>query len=413
MTIHYRGYLIQNDIQFYEYSVNPTKSMKSSQEFPVLPPLSLYVHIPWCVKKCPYCDFNSHAQNEALPIEAYCAALAQDLQHDAHYAQGRKISSIFFGGGTPSLFPASAIGQILTFVDKIVGIESDAEITLEANPGTTEHCSFRELKSAGINRLSIGVQSFNPEHLNTLGRIHSSDEAQSAIRQAQEGGLTNLNIDLMHGLPNQTIDEALNDIELATALSPTHISWYQLTIEKNTEFYSRPPVLPTEDILVDIFEAGQQRLAESGFEQYEISAYAKPSKQSKHNLNYWQFGDYLAIGAGAHGKISVKNSGEIIRFQKTRLPQHYLAKDKSFTASSITVESSQLTLEFMMNALRLNEGVPLDYFCQRTGLAETSIQAPLLALKQKGLLQSDDHRIQTSAMGRLYLNSVLETFLEN
>ncbi|VUD69126.1 Oxygen-independent coproporphyrinogen-III oxidase-like protein YqeR [Thalassocella blandensis] len=388
--------------------------MRPSQEILRLPPLSLYIHIPWCIKKCPYCDFNSHAgKAEQLPIEEYCKALRQDLTEDAKWAQGRKIQSIFFGGGTPSLFPPAAIAEILSDVDHIVGIEEHAEITLEANPGTTEYTSFRALRQAGVNRLSIGIQSFNPEHLQKLGRIHSANEAETAIHRAQEEGFDNINLDLMHGLPQQTVAMALDDLEKAMSFRPNHLSWYQLTIEKNTEFFSRPPSLPEEDILVDIFEAGQQALFQQGYQQYEISAYSKAGKMSAHNINYWQFGDYLAIGAGAHGKITLDDQQQIMRFQKTRLPQHYLDPARQFTAQQHICDSENLVLEFMMNALRLNDGVASELFQQRTGLALETILPTLQQLHAKGLLESPAQRIQPSALGRLYLNNLLESFVQN
>ncbi len=387
--------------------------MRRSEEFLTLPPLSLYVHIPWCVRKCPYCDFNSHATPKTLPVDAYCDALIQDLKQDAHFAQGRTLTSIFFGGGTPSLFPPSAIGKILEAVDEIVGIAPAAEITLEANPGTAEYTNFSELKAAGVNRLSLGVQSFNPEQLRRLGRIHDDNEARKAINAAQEGGFDNLNIDLMHGLPEQTVSEAIHDLQQAVEFAPTHISWYQLTIEQNTEFYSRPPPLPQDDILADIFLEGQEFLAQRHFKQYEVSAYALTGQASQHNLNYWTFGDYLAIGAGAHGKISRSKQADIVRFQKTRLPEHYLDPERRFTAQENVCEADNLALEFMMNALRLNEGVDIALFSERTGLPLAKIETKIQSLQAKGMLEEGTERLRPSALGRLYLNNVLETFIEN
>lgn len=387
--------------------------MPSLSEFSFLPPLSLYIHIPWCVRKCPYCDFNSHTTTEPLPIKDYCQALQRDLEQDAHWAQGRAIESIFFGGGTPSLFPAEAIGEILTMVDQRVGIANGAEITLEANPGTAEYTDFGLLRATGVNRLSMGIQSFHTEHLKRLGRIHDADEAKLAIRKAQQAGFDNLNLDLMHGLPDQSLTQAQADLRQAIDMAPTHISWYQLTIEQNTEFYSRPPTLPEEDLLVDIFEAGQQHLAEAGFEQYEISAYAQAGKASRHNMNYWGFGDYLAIGAGAHGKITQQNPTSIFRFQKTRLPAHYLDPKRAFTSKQTPCDPDNLALEFMMNALRLNNGVDKAWFSERTGLPIEQISANLASLQARGMLEDTPDRIQASPLGRMYLNTMLETFLKS
>ena len=269
-----------------------------------LPPLSLYVHIPWCVRKCPYCDFNSHAAGPEIPEQAYIQRLISDLEQDLPLAQGRKLTSIFFGGGTPSLFSAEGIGRIITAAEERVGFEEEIEITLEANPGTVEQAKFSGFRSAGINRLSIGIQSFNDSHLSKLGRIHSGEQALAAVGTARRAGFENFNLDLMHGLSGQTLDEARRDIQLATDQGANHISWYQLTIEPNTEFYSRPPRLPEEEVLADIQQMGMELLQDRGYSQYEVSAYARNGESSRHNLNYWQFGDYLGIGAGAHGKIS-------------------------------------------------------------------------------------------------------------
>ena len=276
-----------------------------------LPPLSLYVHIPWCVRKCPYCDFNSHAAGPEIPEQAYIQRLIADLQQDQPWAQGRKLTSIFFGGGTPSLFSAAGIGQIVSAAEKIIGFNEDIEITLEANPGTFEQEKFSGFRSAGINRLSIGIQSFNDAHLTKLGRIHSGNQALSAIDTARTAGFENFNLDLMHGLSGQSLAEASADIQQAIDLGAKHISWYQLTIEPNTEFYSRPPQLPEDDILADIQQMGMALLDEHGFGQYEVSAFAQPGQRSEHNINYWQFGDYLGIGAGAHGKITCPISSRL------------------------------------------------------------------------------------------------------
>lgn len=377
----------------------------------VMPPLSLYIHIPWCIKKCPYCDFNSHQSPNELPEAAYVRALLDDLAQDQHLAQGRKIHSIFFGGGTPSLFSASAIADILDGVERIIGIEKDAEITLEANPGTAENYRFVGLRAAGVNRLSMGVQSFHDQHLQKLGRIHSAKEVIQAFDFALVAGFDNINIDLMHGLPQQTVSQALNDIHQAIALGANHISWYQLTIEPNTIFYNKPPSLPIEDILLDIQEEGIQRLALSGYKQYEISAYCQDERVSSHNMNYWTFGDYLGVGAGAHGKITQAISQKIIRYQKTRLPNDYLNEDKKYTAQETCVLSSALPLEYMMNVLRLNTCFPAELFAQRTGLSIDAIEAPLSRLREKGLVSDKLTHIELTDRGHRYLNNVLEEFM--
>lgn len=374
----------------------------------ILPPLSLYVHIPWCVRKCPYCDFNSHEARE-IPETEYVAALLRDLDQDLHLAQGRKLRSVFFGGGTPSLFKAQSIGQILEAVERQLGFAEGAEITLETNPGTAEYHRLEGYRSAGVNRLSFGVQSFRDEHLQALGRIHSSREALTAYDAARQAGFLNINLDLMHGLPGQAIDDASHDLEQAIELQPEHISWYQLTIEPNTVFYNRPPKLPEDEILSDIQDAGQTLLQEAGFSQYEVSAYSRDKKQSQHNLNYWQFGDYLALGAGAHGKISIPGEG-ILRYRKTRKPGDYLDPIKPFTAGSEFVEPSQQTLEFMMNALRLVEGVPRQWFAERTEVADATLQAYLPTLIRRGLLADQADVLRPTALGLRFLNDTLAVF---
>ncbi|MCV6606305.1 MAG: radical SAM family heme chaperone HemW, partial [Porticoccaceae bacterium] len=294
-----------------------------------LPPLSLYIHIPWCVRKCPYCDFNSHTAGGELPEADYVAALLADLKNDLSYVQGRRIHSIFFGGGTPSLFSPRAIQQILDGVAREIGFDSNIEITLEANPGTFEQQKFADFRAAGVNRLSIGIQSFDDLHLQQLGRIHSAREAHSVASMARAAGFDNFNLDLMHGLPGQSLDDALNDLRRAIAIEPNHLSWYQLTIEPNTAFYRQPPKLPEDSVLEAVFDHGQQLLADSGFEQYEVSAYARDGQASSHNLNYWQFGDYLGIGAGAHGKVTLAQKQQVIRSRKTRAPKDYLQRTRS------------------------------------------------------------------------------------
>lgn len=375
-----------------------------------LPPLSLYVHVPWCVKKCPYCDFNSHAAGGDLPEGAYVAALIKDLQNDAELAQDRKLVSIFFGGGTPSLFSAPAIETIINAAQQIIGIADRAEITLEANPGTFEQDKFSGYKSGGVNRLSIGAQSFNDQHLKALGRIHSGTEAIRAVDTAKQAGFDNFNLDLMHGLPGQTPNQALTDVEQAIALEPSHLSWYQLTIEPNTVFYSSPPRVPDEPQLEEIQALGLAALQAANFEQYEVSAFAKVNRPAIHNLNYWQFGDYLGIGAGAHGKITLAEQQAIIRTQKTRLPQDYLARQDNYLANTRTLSNEELPVEFLMNALRLNQGVPKPYFSQRTGLDFDYIAAAWSKLEQQGLTKTAKETLTTTALGHQFLNTVLAEF---
>lgn len=371
-------------------------------------PLSLYVHIPWCVKKCPYCDFNSHTSEAPIPEQQYTDRLIEDLTVDIENYPARPLASIFFGGGTPSLFSPEAIGRIIAAAQQLIGFTNDIEITLEANPGTTEYTDFSALRKAGVNRLSIGVQSFNGEHLQALGRIHTEDEALSAYSKARAAGFNNINLDLMHGLPNQTETEALQDLTTAIALKPEHISWYQLTIEPNTIFYNSPPALPCEDTLSDIQDQGEALLANHGYQQYEVSAYAKNNQRAKHNINYWQFGDYLGIGAGAHGKIT-HSDGRIERYRKTRLPADYLNTNKVKTVGQSTVTQDRLPLEFMMNALRLPDGVPTALFEQRTQLPITSVLPQLQQLQAEGLVSIDDY-LRPTALGFRFLNTVLSRF---
>jgi oxygen-independent coproporphyrinogen-3 oxidase len=375
-----------------------------------LPPLSAYVHIPWCVRKCPYCDFNSHVSDEGLPEQAYVDALIADLEEDLPAANGRELRSIFFGGGTPSLFSAASLGRILDSMASRLHFADDIEITLEANPGTFEQAKFADYRSAGINRLSIGIQSFNPEHLKALGRIHDDREALGAVEMARRAGFDNLNLDLMHGLPGQSVEQALADIDQAIALAPEHLSWYQLTLEPNTVFYNKPPTLPVEDILWSIQEEGQQQLAEAGLVQYEISAYAQPGRQARHNLNYWQYGDFIGIGAGAHGKRTYAD-GRVERNWKTRLPRDYLDPAKPFRAGDKILEPTDLPFDFLMNALRLGDGVPAAYYHARTGQSLTSIAALLDRAVERGLLEPWQEQLRPTERGRLFLNDLLEMFL--
>ena len=403
-------------------SKSETKPASSSNKMS-LPPLSLYIHVPWCVRKCPYCDFNSHKAEEHIPETEYVQALLDDLEADLAYVQGREIQTIFIGGGTPSLLSVDAYKNLLAGLQEKVTFVKDIEITMEANPGTFEAVKFAGYRKLGINRLSIGVQSFADHQLKHLGRIHDGQQAVAAIKMAKEAGFDNFNIDLMHGLPDQSEAQALADIQQAIDLGPTHMSWYQLTIEPNTEFFKRPPVLPEDETLWDIQEAGQALLAEHGFEQYEVSAYAQKDKQATHNLNYWQFGDYLGIGAGAHGKVTdLVNQPEsltaspVFRTWKTRAPKDFLNAGKSFLAGKESIQNEDLGLEFLMNALRLQQGFDLNLFEQRTGYPLTTIASGIDTAIEKGLLEKhllDDGReqIKTSAKGSLFLNEILGLFM--
>ena len=391
-----------------------------------LPPLSLYIHVPWCIRKCPYCDFNSHQANDDIPEADYVNALRLDLQQDQVLAQGRKLTSIFFGGGTPSMLSAQAVGQILKDAETIIGFESDIEITLEANPGTFEQEKFSGFRAAGVNRISIGIQSFNDQQLKLLGRVHGRDEALRAVGVARKAGFDNINLDLMHGLPEQSVEAAKADLQQAIELAPEHLSWYQLTIEQNTAFYSAPPVLPEEEILADIQDAGIELLAAAGYEQYEISAYARNQKRARHNLNYWEFGDYLGIGAGAHGKITFPAEDKILRLWKTRLPKHYIDAANSqkisinlgghqnvFGGGSDLLLPKALPLEFMMNALRLNSGVQQAFFSERTGLKWSALELSWQTLTRQGLVEIDQGYARPSVLGRRFLNRVLQEFMQD
>ena len=381
-----------------------------------LPPLSLYIHTPWCIRKCPYCDFNSHQiSKDELPEEAYLTQLVYDLKKDSSWAQNRPIQSIFIGGGTPSLLSDKFYDRLLNEISKQHKLADNIEITMEANPGAVEASRFEGYFKAGINRLSVGVQSFQDTQLKALGRIHSSDNAIKAVEILRNAGFKNFNIDLMHGLPDQSLKDALHDLNTAIQLAPTHLSWYQLTIEPNTEFFSKPPQLPEEEILCDIIEAGQTRLNEAGYKQYEVSAYAKDNQQSQHNLNYWQFGDYLAIGAGAHGKITQSN-GEIFRYRKVRQPNHYLDPARLSTTAAIEpIEQDDLPLEFLMNTLRLTEGFSIDLYHATTGLSPESFVNDIEKAISEGLLEKVGREkkeiIRPTLKGRMYLNELLERFL--
>lgn len=373
-----------------------------------LPPLSLYIHIPWCVQKCPYCDFNSHALKGEVPHLEYVDHLLADLDADLPLAGGREISTIFIGGGTPSLLSAEAMQALLDGVRSRISVAGNAEITMEANPGTVEAGRFSGYQRAGVNRISIGVQSFSAEKLTRLGRIHGPQEAKRAAQQATGLGLRSVNLDLMHGLPDQSLEEALNDLRQAIALNPPHLSWYQLTIEPNTLFSSRPPVLPDDDALWDIFERGHQLLSAAGYQRYETSAYAKPGYQCQHNLNYWRFGDYLGIGCGAHGKLSFSD-GRILRTAKTKHPRGFM--QGKYLDKQHEVANADRPFEFFMNRLRLLEAAPRADFVNYTGLTENPIRAPLDEALEQGYLEETPEYWQITEKGKLFLNSLLELFL--
>lgn len=372
------------------------------------PPLSLYIHIPWCVKKCPYCDFNSHAAKESIPESFYIGQLLKDLALDMEFIQDREIMSIFIGGGTPSLFSAQAIEKLLNHLSKNLKLANNIEITLEANPGTIEAVKFKDFYNAGINRLSIGIQSFQDEKLKVLGRIHDADQAMHAIEIAHQSGFCNINLDLMFGLPNQTLEDALYDLQTAIDFKPQHISWYQLTLEPNTLFYSKPPPLPIDEKIFDMQLQGQVLLAQNNYLQYEVSAYSKKDFPCKHNLNYWQFGDYLGMGAGAHGKITM--NGQIIRTIKQRHPKDYLAADK-FIMEKRIVEQKDIAFEYMLNALRLNQPVSFDHYTARTGMSVSDIQKKLDLALSKGLIECNECSFTTTTLGKRFLNDLVEVFL--
>lgn len=375
-------------------------------------PLSLYVHLPWCVRKCPYCDFNSHGLKGALPENAYVDALLKDLDQDLALAGGREIRTVFFGGGTPSLFSAASIARVLAGVAERLPIAADAEVTLEANPGTVESGRFAGYRAAGITRLSIGVQSFDPQKLQVLGRIHSSDEASRAAEEAKSAGYDNFNLDLMYALPRQSLEEARQDVLQAAALGPSHLSHYQLTLEPNTLFHAHPPVLPDDDAVWAMQQECQARLRELGYEQYEVSAYAKAGRECRHNLNYWRFGDYLGIGAGAHGKLT-DGSGRVLRSWKVKHPEAYLAKagTPESRGGLDEVEGRDLAFEFMLNRLRLVAPFSADEFEDATGLALASVTPGLERAQELGLLEVVPEGWRTTPRGQACLNDLQSLFL--
>ena len=372
-------------------------------------PLSLYIHIPWCIRKCPYCDFNSHKSPDRLPEQEYVQALIDDLAIDLNNFQPREIQSIFIGGGTPSLFSAEAYQQLFTKLKKMLPFSPKIEITMEANPGSVEQQRFTDYRQLGINRLSLGIQSFNPNHLKKLGRVHDEKQAHQAINAARNAGFTNLNLDIMHGLPDQTPTEGLDDLKTALSYQPEHLSWYQLTIEPNTVFYKENPPLPTEDDAFLLEEEGLILLKEAEFNRYEISAFSQKNREAQHNLNYWLFGDYLGIGAGAHGKLT--SNSKVQRTRKHRLPKEYQNPAKPFLAHSETIEGKELVFEFMLNATRLEQAIPLMLFSERTGLPLEQLIAPLKKAQAKKLIYLSDSQWQVTALGRRYTNDLQAIFL--
>ncbi len=379
------------------------------------PPLALYVHLPWCVRKCPYCDFNSHALPAAgLPDRAYLAALLDDLAFATQGLDGRLVVSVFFGGGTPSLFSADAIAAVLRRMRELLPAAPDLEVTLEANPGTIEHGAFSAYRDAGVNRVSLGAQSFDDRHLAALGRIHSHGEIETAVAELSTARIENFNLDLMYGLPRQTLDEAVADVERAIELAPAHISHYQLTLEPGTAFERRPPELPDDEVMFAMQGECQRLLAAAGFGQYEVSAYARPGRQCRHNLNYWRFGDYVGIGAGAHGKTTDAITGEVARTERVKQPGRYIVASRSDERVSATrvVAGSDLAFEFFLNALRLNEGIEPALFEERTGLAFATVAGVIEAACERGLLEwSPGFRWAPTARGRLFLNDLQAMFL--
>ena len=381
--------------------------------FTTLPPLSLYIHLPWCARKCPYCDFNSHESGAELPEQQYVDALIADLEQDLPRIWGRSVSTIFIGGGTPSLFSPEALDRLLVALRTRLKLSPTAEITLEANPGSSEYAKFKEFRALGINRLSIGVQSFNEDRLQSLGRIHGRREAIAAAEAAHKAGFDNFNLDLMYGLPDQTLAQALTDLNTAFALEPTHISHYQLTLEPNTWFHRHPPQLPDDDLIGDMQTQAQAQIKEHGYQHYEVSAYAKPNRACRHNLNYWEFGDYLGIGAGAHSKITDASLQRIIRFWKLKQPQAYLdsAATPARTGEETALSPADAAFEFMLNALRLNGGFGTRLFTERTGLPLSLVEQPLKQAEQRGLIEWDVRGVRPTERGQRYLNDLTALFL--
>lgn len=381
------------------------------KKFDISIPISLYIHLPWCVKKCPYCDFNSHEAKNTLPEERYIETLLRDFDENSESLQGRSFDSIFFGGGTPSLFLPESIEKIITAIDKRFPLSSSIEITLEANPGTVDTSRFIGFKKAGINRLSLGIQSLQNDKLISLGRIHDRDSAVKAIDAAQRAGFENMNIDIMHGLPNQSTEDALFDLQEALRFQTPHLSWYQLTIEPNTFFYRNPPTLPTEDTVWNMETRGKEMLQQAGLFQYEVSAYAKKGKACTHNKNYWEFGDYLGIGAGAHSKITDLKTKIISRHSQTKNPRDYLDPTKKRTLLRHELNESDCIFEFMLNGLRLIDGIEKSLFIERTGLSIKKLEPILHLAKQKKLLLETETTFQPTKLGQRFLNDLIGMFL--
>jgi putative oxygen-independent coproporphyrinogen III oxidase len=376
--------------------------------------LALYVHMPWCVRKCPYCDFNSHQLKSGQPDASYIDALIRDFDIEAPRVKGRRIDSVFFGGGTPSLFQPEQFAGLIRALKERIAFADDAEITLEANPGTIERGRFAGYAEAGINRVSLGAQSFDARALKVLGRIHSADDTHRAVEELKAAKLENFNLDLMYALPGQSLQEALNDVKVACSLEPSHISYYQLTLEPGTVFHSRPPVLPDEEAAWEIQLAGQQMLADAGYAQYEVSAYARNGSRCRHNLNYWLFGDYVGIGAGAHGKVSMELPQKILRTVKPKQPRDYQDQIRSAAVSmgdSGYIALADLPFEFMLNALRLNDGFGSDEYQARTGLGLEFLHEKLSAGQAKGLLERRPEGWRPTALGRRFLNDLQASFL--
>lgn len=375
-------------------------------------PLGLYIHLPWCVKKCPYCDFNSYARPEKIPDTTYVDALLKDLEHHLPEIWGRRIQSIFLGGGTPSLFPAREIKRLLSGIRAMLPVTPGCEITLEANPGTVEQERFNGFREAGVNRLSIGIQSFNDRHLKSLGRIHDSSEAQKAAEIAASSGFQSMNLDFMFGLPKQSLEECLQDLEAAIRLQPQHISFYQLTLEPNTEFHAKPPRLPGDDLLWEMQQAGQSLLSAAGYRQYEVSAYARQGFECQHNLNYWEFGDYLAIGAGAHGKLTFMDKQQIQRYWNYRQPGQYLDNANQNAVQNYRNLAPQETIfEFMLNAFRLRQGFSLSLFNERTGLDSALLETTLQEYEKKNLIYISDEKICPTDFGLRFTDDLIAGFL--
>ncbi|MEP6997892.1 MAG: radical SAM family heme chaperone HemW [Betaproteobacteria bacterium] len=391
--------------------LNPATGLSpQAPRFAALPPLALYLHIPWCLKKCPYCDFNSHERRGEIPEARYVDALLADLEFALPSIWGRRVHTVFFGGGTPSLFAPDSIDRILAGVRARVALSPDAEITLEANPGTFERARFAGFKAAGVNRLSVGVQSFEPRFLHALGRVHDADEARAAAAAAIEI-FGNVNLDLMYALPGQTPADARSDLAEALRYSPPHLSFYHLTIEPNTLFHRYPPQLPDDETAADIEDAVAATLSAAGYVHYETSAYARPGHECHHNVNYWRFGDYLGIGAGAHSKLSFPD--RVVRQVRHKQPQHYIEQSEggSPLSEERPVERAEIGFEFMLNALRLTEGVPVALFAERTGFALTLVQKALDEAEQRGLIERDHQRIRPTLLGQRFLNDLQAIFL--